>query len=172
MAILLYRLVRAVFAVFRDPLQDPSIWEVISFLSPLGSARAYSFRLLPPLTPSASAMTMSRELMSRSLAELPSDFIEGTMGEDMLDDDPLVMRSMFTPPALLAAVPKATGPPPISSATDKPETLMQAFEQFRIPRELRLAIMSMMGATSEDVSNLALCTSGAPKSASDRRQKS
>ena len=88
-------------------------------------------------------MVMSRDLMSRSLAELPADLIEGTLGDDMRDDDPLITQSIFTPPdRLLAAVPKATGPPPMSSATDKPETLMQAFEQFRIPRDLRLAIMS------------------------------
>ena len=99
-------------------------------------------------------MAMSRELMERSLAELPMfgtpNFIEGTADEEMPDDEPLVMQSIFTPPPLLAAIPKATGPPPISSATDKPETLMQAFEQFSIPRDLRLAIMTMMGATSED----------------------
>ena len=38
----------------------------------------------------------------------------------------------------------------MSSAVGKPEILMDAFDQFRLPRELRVGVMKLVGAASED----------------------
>ena len=83
---------------------------------------------------------MSGELMARSMAAFPDDLNEGTPGAEP--------TSIFAPPGaplLPHATPKAAPQPPagaagatMSSATGKPETLMEAFDQFRFPRELRL----------------------------------
>ena len=122
---------------------------ISAYLLPTGSeltsslSRSFSASLL------FSFAMMSGELMARSMATFPDDLTDGTPVE-----------SIFAPPGAPPpphATPKAAPQPPagaagatMSSATGKPETLMEAFDQFRFPRELRLGVMKLVGATSED----------------------
>ena len=95
--------------------------------------------------------------MARSLAAFPDD-----LSAEIAEGMPSVAHreTIFAPPGapvLPHATPKASARPPagaagtiMSSAAGKPETLMDAFDQFRLPRELRVGVMKLVGAASED----------------------
>ena len=125
----------------------------LSYLLPLGFRVVSSLALVLLF----SRTMMPGDLMARPLAAFPDD-----LNAEIAEGMPSIAQReiIFAPPGapvLPHATPKASARPPagaagtiMSSAAGKPEILMDAFDQFRLPRELRVGVMKLVGAASED----------------------
>ena len=60
---------------------------------------------------------------------------------------PLALRPS---PKARALAPPDTGGGPMSAAPDKPATLLDAFNHYRLPQPLRQSLLDLVGAESED----------------------